>query len=67
MTDALSSTLQRYSPDGTLIDQWQTIDQLSLGAPVGIYFDPTTRRLYITDVNSHQIHVLWVQIDDASG
>ncbi|MCB0212735.1 MAG: glycosyltransferase family 39 protein [Anaerolineae bacterium] len=67
MTDALSGTLQRYSPDGTLLDQWQTFDQFRLEAPVGVYFDSATNRLYVTDVNTHQIHVLWVQVGDASG
>lgn len=65
-TDA-GGTLQRYAPDGTLLDQWQTIGQLSLAAPVGIYFDPATRRLYVTDVNTHQIHVLWIQLGNDEG
>lgn len=67
VTEAQSGTLQRYAPDGTLLDQWQTVDELQLAAPVGIYFDPTTRRLYVTDVESHQIHIFWVQLGEEEG
>ncbi|MCB0167324.1 MAG: NHL repeat-containing protein, partial [Anaerolineae bacterium] len=67
VTHADSGTLQRYDPDGALLDQWQTIDQLRLAAPVGIYFDANTQRLYVTDVVTHQVHVFWVQMGDEEG
>jgi sugar lactone lactonase YvrE len=61
VTESESSSLLRYAPDGALLDQWQTIGPVTLAAPVGIYFDTATNRLYITDVSSHQLHVFTVQ------
>lgn len=61
MTESESGLLLRYAPDGALLDQWHTINPVTLAAPVGIYFDPGTGRLYVTDVKSHQIHVFSVQ------
>lgn len=62
VTESQSSTLQRYSPDGMLLDQWQEIDSVRFVEPIGIYFDGATDRLYITDVATHQVHVFWVQM-----
>ncbi|MCB9077402.1 MAG: glycosyltransferase family 39 protein [Anaerolineaceae bacterium] len=67
VTQADSGTLQRYTPDGVLLDQWQTINEISFSAPVGLYFDAITRRLYVTDIATHQVHVFWVQVGDAEG
>ena len=67
VTQADSGTLQRYDPDGALLDQWQSIDQMRFLAPVGIYYDANTRRLYVTDVAAHQVHVFWVQVGDEEG
>ncbi|HXV42338.1 MAG TPA: PA14 domain-containing protein, partial [Anaerolineae bacterium] len=50
MTESQSRSLYRYAPDGSLLDQWQTVGPVNLAAPVGIYFDAQTNRLYITDV-----------------
>lgn len=61
MTESESGSLFRYAPDGALLDQWQTIDPVTLAAPVGIYFDANRSRLYVTDVKAHQIHVFAVQ------
>ncbi len=61
MTESQSHSLLRYAPDGSLLDQWQTIGPIELVAPVGVYFDATTGRLYLTDVQTHQIHIFEVQ------
>jgi hypothetical protein len=66
MTESQSHTLYRYAPDGSLLDQWQTIGPVNLAAPVGIYFDAVTGRLYLTDVWTHQVHVFEVQVNDQS-
>lgn len=65
MTESQSGTLQRYSPEGVLLDQWQMFDSIRLNRPLGIYLDPPTRRLYVTDLGSHQVHVFWVQVEPA--
>ncbi len=57
MTESQSNSLLRYAPTGILIDQWHTIDSVTLLRPVGIYFDASTNRLYVTDVATHQVHI----------
>ncbi|MBN1219279.1 MAG: glycosyltransferase family 39 protein [Anaerolineae bacterium] len=64
VTESQSRSLMRYAPDGALLDHWQTIGPANLIAPVGIYFDPRANYLYITDVQTHQIHVFAVQQED---
>lgn len=61
MTESQSHTLYRYAPDGSLLDQWTTAGPVNLTAPVGLYFDAATNRLYVTDVLTHQIHIFEVQ------
>jgi DNA-binding beta-propeller fold protein YncE len=61
VTESQSRSLLRYAPDGTLLDQWSTIDPVNLAAPVGIYFDTAANRLYLTDIWTHQIHVFELQ------
>lgn len=61
VTDAQGCSLLRYAPNGDLLDQWQTIGSINLTAPVGIYFDAKTKRLYITDVLTHQVYIFEVQ------
>ncbi len=60
MTEIQSQSLIRYAPDGTLLHQWQQIGPVTLAGPVGIYFDETNSRLYVTDVQSHQVHIFEV-------
>ena len=62
MTEVQSQSLSRYAPDGNLLDQWQFIDTVALVGPVGLYFDPATSWLYVTDVSTHQIHIFEVFI-----
>ena len=62
MTEAQSDALLHYSPTGELLDQWHTIDSVTLVDPVGIYFDRATNRLYVTDVGTHQVHIFFVEI-----
>ncbi len=64
VTESQNHSILRYAPDGNLLDQWQTIDALHLVMPVGIYFDETTHRLYVTDIWMHQVHVLEVVVGD---
>jgi DNA-binding beta-propeller fold protein YncE len=61
MTDSQGQLLYRYSPAGELLEQWRTIGPVILQGPVGIYFDPATKRLYVTDVVTHQVYVLAVE------
>lgn len=63
MTDTQNHSLLRYAPDGSLIEQWQTIGPIQLVAPVGIYFDKMTSRLFLTDVRTHEVHVFEVQVN----
>ena len=51
-----------YAPSGVLIDQWQTIGSIRLVAPVGVYFDDSSSRLYVTDVGAHQVHIFRVEV-----
>jgi sugar lactone lactonase YvrE len=64
MTESQSRSLYRYSPDGSLLDQWQIIGPVNLAAPVGIYFDAGRNRLYLTDVWTHQVHIFEVTTND---
>ncbi|MBN1992080.1 MAG: glycosyltransferase family 39 protein [Anaerolineae bacterium] len=64
MTESQSHALLRYAPNGELLDQWQTIGPIQLAAPVGLYFDPDPGRLYVTDVDTHQVHIFAVQIEE---
>ncbi|MFN8454439.1 MAG: hypothetical protein U0401_07165 [Anaerolineae bacterium] len=60
MTESQSRSLYRYSPDGSLLDQWQSIGPVSFTSPVGVYFDSSTSRLFVTDVMAHQVYVFTV-------
>ncbi len=64
MTESQSHSLYRYGPDGSLLEQWPTIGPVNLAAPVGIYLDTATNRLYVTDVLTHQLHVFEVLEDE---
>jgi hypothetical protein len=64
MTESQSRSLLRFAPNGDLLDQWQTIEPISFLTPVGIYFDVAVGRLYVTDVQSHQIHLFEVEAED---
>jgi DNA-binding beta-propeller fold protein YncE len=64
VTEAQSRSLLRYAPNGELLDQWQTLGPVNLVAPVGIYFDAKTKRLYVTDVLTHQVYVFEVQVQN---
>ncbi|MEW5959444.1 MAG: PA14 domain-containing protein, partial [Chloroflexota bacterium] len=61
MTESQSRSLLRYAPDGTQLDQWQSIDPVNLAAPLGVYFDDLTHRLYVTDIWTHQVHIFEVR------
>ncbi len=63
VTESQSRSLLRYAPDGTLLDQWQSIGPVNLAAPVGITFDPVSNRLYLTDVWTHQVYVFDVELE----
>ncbi len=63
MTSFQTRSLIRYAPNGNLLDQWQIIGPVSLVAPIGIYFDDTTNHLYVSDVQTHQVHVFEVLIE----
>jgi DNA-binding beta-propeller fold protein YncE len=60
MTEVQSQALLRYAPDGQLLDKWQSIGPVRFAGPVGLYFDPATNLLYVTDVQTHQVHVFAV-------
>ena len=53
--------IQRYSPDGRLLDQWTQAGSRSLCKPVGIYLDDATNTLYVTDTACHQVHVFEIE------
>jgi DNA-binding beta-propeller fold protein YncE/4-amino-4-deoxy-L-arabinose transferase-like glycosyltransferase len=61
--ESQSRSLLRYAPDGALLNEWRAIDSINFVAPVGLYFDPTPHRLYVTDVQTHQIHVFEVRVE----
>ncbi len=65
VTESQSHSLLRYAPDGRLLDQWQTLGPVTLAAPVGVYFDPAAGRLYVTDVQTQQVHVFRVEADES--
>ena len=49
--------IQRYSPDGRLLDQWTQAGPKPLCRPVGIYLDEATNTLYVTDTACHHVYV----------
>jgi len=61
VSESQSGSLLRYGPDGSLLDQWQSIGPVNLAAPVGIYFDEPTQRLFVTDIWTHQVHIFEVR------
>ena len=61
MTESQSSGVFRYTPTGILIDQWNLIGPVTFLRPVGIYFDETANRLYISDIATHQVHIFELQ------
>jgi hypothetical protein len=56
-----SGAIQRFSPDGRLLDQWTQAGPSPLCRPVGIYLDEDTHTLYITDTACHRVHVFEVE------
>ncbi len=62
LTESQSRSLLHYAPDGSLLNRWESIGPVSLAAPVGVYFDTSTSRLYVTDIWTHQVHVFEVQV-----
>lgn len=61
VTESQSRSLYRYALDGTLLSQWQTIGPAKFAAPVGIYYDDDTHKLYVTDIYTHQVHIFAVE------
>ena len=53
--------IQRYSPDGRLLDQWTQAGSKSLCQPVGIYLDDATNTLYVTDTACHHVYVFEIE------
>jgi len=60
VTESQSRSVLRYAPTGDLLNQWQTIGPVSFRKPIGVYFDESTNRLYVTDVGYQQIFVFEV-------
>jgi hypothetical protein len=56
-----AGAIQRFSPDGRLLDQWTQAGPTLLCRPVGIYLDEETHTLYVTDTACHQVHVFEVE------
>lgn len=53
--------IQRYSPDGRLLDQWTQAGTTPLCQPVGIYLDEDTNTLYVTDTACHHVYVFEIE------
>ncbi len=53
--------IQRYSPDGRLLDQWTQAGPKPLCQPVGIYLDNATNTLYVTDTACHHVYVFEIE------
>jgi hypothetical protein len=53
--------IQRYSPDGRLLDQWTRAGPTPLCRPVGIYLEDATNTLYVTDTACHQVRVFQIE------
>jgi 4-amino-4-deoxy-L-arabinose transferase-like glycosyltransferase len=62
LTDSEGGGIQRYSPDGVVVGQWQSIGPVTFVRPVGIYFDQDTDRLFVTDVGTHLVHVFEIEV-----
>ncbi len=56
-TNSQAETLRRYAPDGTLLDEWHTIGDVTFQKPVGIFVDADTARLFVTDVGTGKVYV----------
>jgi sugar lactone lactonase YvrE len=53
--------IQRYSPDGRLLDQWTQAGPASLCRPVGIYLEDANDTLYVTDTACHHVYVFRIE------
>ncbi len=60
MTNSGRGVLSRFAPDGTLLQEWRNIGQVSFERPVGIFMDNERNQLYISDLARSQVHVFQV-------
>ena len=49
-----------YAPDGTLLDEWHTIGDVTFQKPVGVFVDDNTARLFIADVGAGKVYVFQI-------
>lgn len=61
VTSSAAASLLRFGPDGTPLDEWQSVGPVVFRQPVGIFVDPASQRLFVTDVGSHQVHVFQLE------
>jgi sugar lactone lactonase YvrE len=59
-TNSQTGTLRRYAPDGTLLDEWHTIGDVTFQKPVGVFVDDNTARLFIADVGAGKVYVFQI-------
>ena len=63
MTNSAQRVLRRYSPEGELLDEWRTIDKITLERPVGLFSDLARQRLYVSDVATGEVHVFQLALE----
>jgi DNA-binding beta-propeller fold protein YncE len=61
VTDPEGGGIQRYAPDGRLLNRWIPAGQAALRRPVGIYVDAATATLYVTDIGTQQVVVYTIK------
>ncbi len=64
MTNGRAGAVRRFAPDGTLLNEWHSVGPVTFKHPVGIYFDPSRSRLFVTDVGAGTVIVFDVQRDE---
>ncbi len=60
MTNSLTGVVRRVAPDGSVLDEWHTLDGVTFQQPVGIYFD-ATGQLFVTDIGMGQVYIFAVE------
>ncbi len=57
MTNSLAGVVRRVSPDGSVLDEWHTVNGVTFRQPVGVYFDAAAGRLFVTDIGAGSVHI----------
>jgi len=63
MTNSQLGVVQRFAPDGTLMEEWRSLGKVTFQRPVGIYMDKASGRLFIADIGAGVVYVFAVAVE----